>query len=236
MLLAPFYLALLTVLYPLRRRIGPPLVKFWSRICLRIFRVEVKTEGDLSEEDRRGTLIVSNHTSFLDIFILSAFFGAVFVSKAEVRHYPVIGQIAWLMGVIFLERTSSGERLKVLSSVARNCSDRVVAVFPQGTTGRARERLPFQRGIFKIVELNPSVVLQPLTLHYKEDDEVSWYKPLTMREHAIRVFSKEKISVSMVIHQTITIADYQNRASSEICRLVEERVTAPLLRGMTRQE
>jgi 1-acyl-sn-glycerol-3-phosphate acyltransferase len=125
----------------------------------------------------KGILIISNHASFLDIFVLSALFGSVFVSKAEIKYYPVIGQIAWLMGVIFLNRDSSHERLRVIKTIMNTCSTRILVVFPQGTTSRLTERLSFNRGIFKVIELNPDISLLPITLHYKEDAEIAWNKP-----------------------------------------------------------
>lgn len=91
-------------------------MQFYSKICLLIFRVEVEQDADfLTPEKKKRILILSNHTSFLDIFVLSALCGSFFVSKKEVGHYPIIGQIARLAGIIFFERTSSKERLRVLN-------------------------------------------------------------------------------------------------------------------------
>ncbi len=231
--LAPFYFIILLVLYKWRKRIGPRLVQFYSKICLIIFRVNVEqiNNSETIKGMERGVLIISNHVSFLDIFVLSALFGSVFVSKSEVKYYPVIGQIAWLMGVIFLDRNSSNERLRVVNTIVSKCGNQVVAVFPQGTTSRITERLSFNRGIFKVVELNPDISLLPVTLHYKEDAKIAWNKPQSFKENAIKVSSQRRINVEVIVHEPVTIDHYQGKTASEICRMVQQTVLDPLQTG-----
>ena len=173
-------------------------------------------------------LIISNHSSFLDIFVLSALFGSVFVSKAEVKSYPIVGQIASLMGVIFLDRNSSNERLRVLNTIVNKCSNQVIAVFPQGTTSRITERLSFKRGIFKVVELNPDILLLPVTLHYKEDADIAWHKPQSLKDNAMRACALDTIHIRVTIHKPVTIDDYRERTTSQICKAVEQTVLGPL--------
>jgi len=229
-ILAPFYFFLLLIFYKWRQSIGPKLVQFYSKICLLIFRVKIEQvkNYEIMKKMGKGILIISNHASFLDIFVLSALFGSVFVSKAEIKYYPVIGQIAWLMGVIFLNRDSSHERLRVIKTIMNTCSTRILVVFPQGTTSRLTERLSFNRGIFKVIELNPDISLLPITLHYKEDAEISWNKPQSFKENAIMVSAQKMIHIKVIIHNPVTIDDYREKTSSQICKMVEQIVLEPL--------
>lgn len=228
LLFAPVYFLILLIFYVWRERVGARLVQFYSRICLFIFRVKIEAKEEGTFKKRKGILIISNHVSFLDIFVLSSLFGSLFVSKAEVKYYPVIGQIAWLSGVLFLDRSSSVGRLRILNTIVNECADRVLAVFPQGTTSSISKRLSFQRGIFKTVELNPEISLLPVTLRYKEDDEIAWCNPQSLKENVIRVGSQEKIHVRVTTHSPITIADYEGKTTSEICEMVEKTVLLPL--------
>jgi 1-acyl-sn-glycerol-3-phosphate acyltransferase len=229
-ILAPFYLLILFIFYRWRQSIGPKLVQFYSRLCLFIFRVTIEQIENYQtfEKKKKGILIISNHASFLDIFVLSALFGSVFVSKAEIKYYPVIGQIAWLMGVIFLNRNASNERLRVLKTIVNKCSSQILVVFPQGTTSRITERLSFNRGIFKVIELNPDLSLLPITLHYKDDEEIAWNKPQSFKENAMRVSAQNKIHVRVIIHNPVTIDDYREKTTSQICTIVEQTVLEPL--------
>ncbi len=224
---APLYFLILLTFYRWREKIGRKLIQLYSKLCLFIFRVKVRAKKGLPKKSK-GVLIISNHTSFLDIFILSSSFGTLFVSKAEVKYYPIIGQIAWLAGVLFLDRNSSTGRLRMLNTVSKACTERILAVFPQGTTSSAREKLVFQRGLFKAVELNPDISLLPVTICYKEDEEIAWCKPQSLMENATRVFSKDKIHVNVIAHSPVTIADYDGKSTSEICKMVEEIVLKPL--------
>jgi len=229
LILAPFYFFILFVFFKWRHRTGPKLVQLYSKLCLVIFRVAIDRENyQIYEQREKGMLIISNHASFLDIFVLSASFGSVFVSKEEVKYYPIFGQIAWLMGVIFFNRTASHERLRVLNTITDKCSDRILVVFPQGTTSRITDRLPFNRGIFKVTELNPDISLLPVTLHYKEDADIAWHKPQSLKENAIRVCAQKRIQVKVIIHAPVTIEHYREKTASQICKLVEETVLGPL--------
>lgn len=228
-LLAPFYFLILFIFYRWRQNVGPGLVQFYSKICLAIFRVTIEQTANFRISDKaKNILIISNHTSFLDIFVLSALFRSLFVSKAEVRYYPIIGQVAWLSGVIFFDRSASKERLKVLNTIANGCSGRILTIFPQGTTSSNQERLSFNRGIFKVVELNPDILLLPVTLHYREDREIAWNKPQSLKENAIRVGSQRTIHVKVFLHDPVTIDDYEGKTASQICKTVEQTVLTPL--------
>jgi 1-acyl-sn-glycerol-3-phosphate acyltransferase len=231
--LAPFYFFMLSIFYPWRQILGPELVRFYSKICLFIFRVKIDNVKNyrIFGKRKRGFLIISNHASFLDIFALSGLFGSVFVSKAEVKSYPIIGQIAWLMGVIFIDRDSSRERLKILKTIAKKYSGRILAVFPQGTTGLSSDRLPFNRGIFKVIELNPDITLLPVTLHYKEDTEIAWHNPQSLKENALKVFGQKRIRLKVIIHDPVTIDDYRGKTAEQICKKVERTVLGPLEKG-----
>lgn len=227
--LSPFYFLVLLIFYRWRLRIGPRMVQFYSRIYLRIFCVqieEVRNYG-IFQNMKKGILIISNHTSFLDIFVLSSIFGSAFVSKAEVKYYPIIGQIAWLMGSVFLNRDSAKEKLQLIKHIANTCSDRILVVFPQGTTSRITERLPFSRGIFKVIELNPAVSILPVTLRYREDSEIAWHKRQSFRENAMRVTSQDRIHVAVIVHHPICIGDYRENTPGEVCKMAEQIVFDP---------
>lgn len=228
--LAPWYFLLLLLFFRWRYRVGPKLVQFYSRACLRVLRVridQIKNSGT-TEKLRKGALLLANHVSFLDIFVLSAEFGTVFLSKSEIKYYPIIGQIAWLMGVIFLNRDASHERLRVLRTIAGRCTEQIIAVFPQGTTGSIADRLPFSRGIFKVTELNPEIALLPVTLFYKEDTAIAWKKPASLRDNLLKVCGQDTIHIRIFIHKPVTIADYRGRTASQVCRSVEKTVLEPL--------
>jgi 1-acyl-sn-glycerol-3-phosphate acyltransferase len=117
----------------------------WSRHALRATGTTSKISG------RRpvGGVLVSNHLSYLDILLLAAAAPVVFVSKKEVRAYPLIGRVAALAGTIFIDRKKSMATQAVASEMDEalrgGCC---VAFFPEGTTTGGGELLRFHAGLF----------------------------------------------------------------------------------------
>jgi hypothetical protein len=68
----------------------------------------------------------------------------------------------------------------------------------------------------------------PVTLHYKEDAEIAWNKPQSLKENAIRICAQKGIHVKVLIHNPVTINDYREKTSAQICKIVELTVLGPL--------
>lgn len=139
----------------------------WSRQLLDILavRLDAQLTGACS-----GSLIVANHISWLDIYALGATRQMIFVSKAEVRHWPVIGWLAASAGTIFLRRGSRGHARSVNAQINGLLqADRDVAIFPEGTTTDGSYLLNFHGAL-----LQPAVdagrPIQPVALSYHEAD------------------------------------------------------------------
>ncbi|MBL8804559.1 MAG: 1-acyl-sn-glycerol-3-phosphate acyltransferase [Planctomycetes bacterium] len=114
----------------------------WSRAACWGLAVHVTVVG---EPPRAGAFLVSNHLSYLDIPVLATQLHTVFVSKAEVAGWPLIGPGARAMGTIFLVR----ERKRDLPDVNRQIATALlrgdgVVVFPEGTSTKGDQVLPFR--------------------------------------------------------------------------------------------
>lgn len=231
LLLSPLYLLILLVSFRWRTRIGPALLRYYAKIVLAILRVRIAEVGGENIALAPGTqkLVVANHVSSLDIFVLSSLFGSTFVSKDEVRYYPIIGWIAALMGTIFLDRDSPRARYSLIRTIAKHCTDRIVVVFPQGTTSRIGDRLPFFRGIFKVIELNPDIVILPVTLRYREEANIAWHKPQSLVSNILAVCAQARVHVSVVHHRPIGIDDYRGKTAADVCTIVEQMVLSDLV-------
>jgi len=107
--------------------------------------MEVVVEGDPADADAW----VGNHLGYLDIVGLGTVRPAAFVSKADVRNWPIIGGLATRSGSIFLER----ERRMAVGRAVAAMSERVsagvpVVFFPEGTSSGGKEVLPFHASLF----------------------------------------------------------------------------------------
>ena len=159
--------------------------------------------------------------------MLSAVFGAVFVSKKEVRSWPILGAFGWLSGIRFLDRSRMARRMSLVKKLAVDLAPgAVVAVFPQGTTSASIADLPFLKGIFKVVELNPRIRLLPVTLEYEDEANEAWADE-NFLHHALRVLSAPATRVRVFAHPQVTIAAYAEKGVRGVVRSVERTVKAP---------
>ncbi|MEZ5645739.1 MAG: lysophospholipid acyltransferase family protein [Burkholderiaceae bacterium] len=142
------------------------LVREWSRQMLRIMGVELLVQGEVHGEG--PLLVVSNHISWLDILVMNACQPARFVSKADVRHWPVLGTLISGAGTLYIERERRRDAMRVVHLMAERLVDHdIVAVFPEGTTGDGRSVLPFHANLLQAAIATHSPVL-PVALGYRD--------------------------------------------------------------------
>jgi 1-acyl-sn-glycerol-3-phosphate acyltransferase len=151
---------------PSRRR---ALTQRWSRRLLALLHVECRLNGDAAA-DGGNVLVVANHVSWLDIFVLNAIFPVRFVAKAELARWPVAGRLVRGAGTLFIERARRRDTHRVNRVVADALAQGdVVAVFPEGTTSEGASVLPFKSSLLQpIVDARGHV--QPLALRYRTPD------------------------------------------------------------------
>lgn len=116
--------------------------RVWGRQVCRALGVRLTVVG---EPPTAGEFVVSNHLSYLDIPLLASLLPTVFVSKAEVAGWPMIGRGARAMGTIFLVRERKRELPEINRQIERALArgDGVV-VFPEGTSTKGEVVLPFR--------------------------------------------------------------------------------------------
>lgn len=228
---AALFNVMLLLLFPLRRQLGPLLVQQLSRAFLRMTGVQI-VKGNESRtaihDPHRPTIVLANHVAFLDIIVLSAALRTVFVSKQELRSWPLIGPLAWLSGVLFLDRTNMARRISLLKRLAADLKPgTVTAVFPQGTTAPRHENLAFAKGIFKVLEMNPDIRMVPVTLDYENEEAVAWANE-SFLPHLLRVLSLPRVRVHVTAHPMVSIDAYADQTVREVADTVERTVKAPL--------
>jgi len=104
----------------------------WSRVLLRLLRIEVVDSGESPEPP---FLLVSNHLSYIDIPVLASRVDAFFVAKSEIAHWPVVGTLCRAMGTIFVDRESRRDVVRVLSELDQRLTEgHGVVLFPEGTS------------------------------------------------------------------------------------------------------
>ena len=141
-------------------------VQVWSLRMLALLGITLELHG---QPPRSGpVLLVANHISWLDILVMHAACYCRFVSKADVRHWPLIGTLATGGGTIYIERESRRDALRVVHHMAESLqAGDVVAVFPEGTTSDGVALLPFHANLIQAA-LSARAPAQPVALSFIE--------------------------------------------------------------------
>jgi len=141
-------------------------IQWWSAGLLRAVGVGLQVQG----QPRPGpTLLVANHVSWLDIAALHAAAPrARFVSKADVRQWPLLGWLVAGAGTLFIERERKRDALRVVHAMAEALrAGEMVAVFPEGTTGPGPALLPFHANLLQAA-IATGTPIQPAVLRYAD--------------------------------------------------------------------
>ena len=111
-------------------------------------------------------LIAANHISWLDIVAMHATRHCRFVSKADVRHWPLIGTLAGAAGTLFIERESRRDVIQVVHHMASRLSaGDILAIFPEGTTSNGVDLLPFHANLFQAA-ISANAPVLPVALQF----------------------------------------------------------------------
>jgi 1-acyl-sn-glycerol-3-phosphate acyltransferase len=119
-------------------------VMAWAAKLLAILNVRITVHGRPPTVRGEGALLVSNHVSWMDIHLLHSLLPGRFVSKAEVRAWPLVGWMAASAGTLFLERTRKSDARRVNEEMSGLlASGACLALFPEGTTSDGTVLRPF---------------------------------------------------------------------------------------------
>jgi lyso-ornithine lipid O-acyltransferase len=136
----------------------------WHRRLCAILGIRIRVRGRLDP----GCLLIGNHISWLDIPLVGGQGEIGFLSKAEVRHWPLIGWLADTAGTQFIERGAN--RVAEISEVLRRRvhEGHTLMIFPEGTTSNGTSVLRFHPRLFALAQ-ETGLRIQPVALAYRRD-------------------------------------------------------------------
>lgn len=144
--------------------------KYWFQGLLWMLGVRHDIKG--VNFDVAGRFFVANHISWLDIAVISASMPICFLSKSEVREWPLIGLLAQFVGTIFIKRASRREIKEVNGRIYTTLMlGHSVCVFPEGTTTRGNSLAPFHSSAFQAA-LDAKAKVTPISLKYLDANRV----------------------------------------------------------------
>ena len=214
----------------------------YHRLVLKLLSIKIIIKGDLGED---GSLIVSNHASWIDIFIISSVIKTSFVSKSEVSKWPLVSWLAKLQGTIFINRNNPKELTKIANEIHDRISKKQnVVLFPEGTSSDGNRVLPFKSSIFILCELTDrsKLNIQPISIAYTkyngltmgriERTLIAWYGDMDLLTHLYKLIRSGSFEVEVTFHNRIDISEKKSR--KDIARDCEVIVRDGFLKSLNR--
>lgn len=170
-------------------------LQWCSRRSLRVFSVRSESSGVPPQTG----LLVSNHLSYLDILVLVSLTPAIFVSKSEVKSWPVFGWCAQLAGTLFVDRTKRSDVARMNQLIGKALADgNVVVIFPEGTSWNGSEILPFKSSLLEpIVGTKHPLAVGHLAYALTDGDpahEVCYWGDATFFPHLVKLMTKSHVN------------------------------------------
>lgn len=142
----------------------------WSRWLVRLCGLKFRFVDQSGQALSGNSLIVANHVSWIDIFVMNSHKTCYFVAKSDIRHWPVAGWLAAKAGTVFLVRGSQRAVRHTYEGLVQQIrSNKRVAFFPEGTTGAQGQLLTFHANLFEAA-IEAEVPVQPYALRYVDPD------------------------------------------------------------------
>jgi 1-acyl-sn-glycerol-3-phosphate acyltransferase len=141
-------------------------IRHWSIKLLAICNVRVKITDMTGGKIVARALMVANHVSWLDIFVINSLRPCRFVAKSDIRDWPLIGWLCEKTGTVFIARGRQRDVRRIYEGlVAGIHAGEHVAFFPEGTTAAQGTLLPFHANLFEAA-IDAEVLIQPYALRY----------------------------------------------------------------------
>ena len=236
--------ALLLSVYPSGARRFP---HWYHRQVCRLLGVTLSIEGKLAP--CQPVLLVSNHTSWLDIPVLSAFAPVSFIAKKEVESWPFVSALARLQHTIFVDRTrrqTAGDATNEIT--ARLAAGDTVVLFAEGTSSDGNQVLPFKTSLFGAVmpdtRTNATVLAavqtcaivythrNGISLGRADRPDISWYGDMEMQSHAWALLKSGPLRVTIRIGPPVPLQSFTDRKALALSTEREVRLAVlEILRG-----
>jgi 1-acyl-sn-glycerol-3-phosphate acyltransferase len=192
----------------------------WNTRLLDLLGITVRASGIPNDG---ATLFVANHVSWLDIPVIISVRSMRFVSKSDVRAWPVIGWLVACGGTLFIERRSRRDAQRVVHLVADalRAGDRI-AMFPEGTTSDGHGVLPFHANLLQAA-IAAGVPVQAITLCFSDADErissaAAYIGDMTLMQSLWAVVSASDLTAHVVVLPALSPQGFERRPLAERLR------------------
>ena len=199
-------------------RTHPNVTSWWHNRLADILGVQITVAG---YRPQAPALLVSNHVSWLDIVVLGGLTHTDFLSKYEIREWPLIGWLAARSGTLFIRR-GHGEAAAISEQIAQRLREkRFLTLFPEGTTTDGRELRPFFSRLFGAA-LDTGTNVVPVALRYHiagdHDPTAPYTDQQSLGENLRGLILRRRTTVHVVFGEPIVLQGHSRKQVAELAR------------------
>ncbi len=192
-------------LFGFSRELQRWVLKTWGKTVLIICGVKLERNA-LPKND--NFILMPNHRSYLDIFIVASLTPSSMVGKAELRNWPFGKTAVKISNLILVDRKETRSLLTTMGKI-KNCVEQGIPVtlFPEGTTFKGPLTKRFKNGSFKIAA-DEQIPVIPMAIEYR-DKEDAWVGNDTFAGHFLRQMGKPVTRVTIRYGKPVVDSDYR---------------------------
>lgn len=212
---------------PARRR---ALMHWWSGKLLSILNITPQVEGAPPAPRETQAMIVANHVSWIDIFLISNVRPTRFVAKSEILAWPVAGWIADRAGTLFIRRDQIRDMARIDARVREVLQEGdCVGLFPEGITTEGDELRKFHTSLFEPAVANGAHV-HPTAIRYEHPDgslcrQMSFIGERTFAESMGLILRQREVRARIMFAPPVETAGVSRR---DVARRVESEIASLL--------
>jgi lyso-ornithine lipid O-acyltransferase len=217
------------------RRAARAFPHWYHRQVCRLLGIRLEIDGAVVRD--QPVLLVANHSTWLDIPVLSAVAPVSFIAKKEVGGWPFVAQLARLQRSVFVDRTRRTAVGATTSEMSARLADGdTLVLFAEGTSSDGNRVLPLRTSLFgavmpsaKGVAAGTGVLVQTCAVVYVRlhgmplgragRSLVGWYGDMAMGRHAWALLKAGPLDVRIVVGPPVPLAGFADR--KELARHVE---------------
>ena len=180
------------------------LIKRWSLLLLKIFKINLVVNNDLKKIlSKKNYLIVSNHISWLDIFVINSAYPVAFVAKKSISKWPILSWLVKASETIFIDRkriTKIKETSKEVENFLKNKGS--ICIFPEGTSSDGSKLLNFKSNLLQTA-INKNISVLPIAIQYLQNQNFcsapAYYAELSLLDSIRNLIRFDNIEAKLTI-------------------------------------
>ncbi|HSW64848.1 MAG TPA: 1-acyl-sn-glycerol-3-phosphate acyltransferase [Dissulfurispiraceae bacterium] len=204
--------------------------QLWATLVSAVLGIRIVQCGEVWPlVQNEAYFIVSNHVSYVDIIVLASVRPVAFLSKQDVKDWPILGRLASFAGTVFVNRHSRRAALPAMQEIEeRIVHDVSVVVFPEGTTSDGLRLLEFKSTFFDL-PVRARLPVLPVALRYMSVDgrtvpadvvpPVAWFGDVPLAPNVWQLFGMHELVVRVVAASPLRFSE---DADSDRKRLAQE--------------